>query len=133
MCGVRVECGTNMKRWIRLISVIPLIALVFGIGFVAGTTSHPAVIAQAQQPKGTDKLFAPFWEAWTTVHDRYVDPLDDDALMQGAISGMIASLGDPHSSYMDPQLFESLTNELIGVLEGIGATVKKDNGTGGLM
>ncbi len=122
-----------MKRWIRLISVIPLIALVFGIGFVAGTTSHPAVVAQAQQPQGTDKLFQPFWEAWDTVHQRYVDPLDDDVLMQGAISGMVAALGDPHSSYMDPQLFASLTNELSGVFEGIGATVKKDNGTGGLM
>jgi carboxyl-terminal processing protease len=122
-----------MKRWIRLVSVIPLVALVFGVGFVAGNASHPAVVAQAQQSKDTEKLFEPFWEAWNTVHDRYVDPVDDDALMQGAISGMVASLGDRHTAYMEPNLFESLTNELSGVFEGIGASVKKDAGTGGLV
>jgi carboxyl-terminal processing protease len=121
-----------MRRWIRLISVIPVISLVFGVGFLAGSASHPAVVAQAGQSDNRESLFEPFWEAWDAVHDRYVDPIDDTVLMQGAIAGMVAALGDRHSSYMEPQLFESLTSELSGVFEGIGATVKKDTSTGGL-
>jgi carboxyl-terminal processing protease len=123
-----------MRRWIRLIGIVPLVGLIFGVGFLAGS-SHPMLTAQAQsgQPADTDKLFEPFWEAWSAVHEKYVDPIDDDALMQGAITGMVAALGDPHSAYMDQQLFESLNNELNGRLEGIGATVKKDNATGGLV
>jgi carboxyl-terminal processing protease len=109
------------------------VALIFGLGFLAGA-SHPATTALAQngQSADTEKLFAPFWEAWDSLHNQYVDPLDDDTLMQGAITGMMAAVGDRHTAYMDPQLFRSLTSELSGSFEGIGATVKKDTATGGL-
>src|SRR5262249_52557982 len=67
------------------------------------------------------------------VHGQYVDPIDDDALMQGAITGMMSALGDPHTAYMDPKLYNSLVKELDGEgFEGIGATVRKDTSTGGL-
>src|SRR5262249_18992575 len=120
-----------MKRWMRVALIIPVIGMIFGFGYVLGTT-NPIVLAQAGQPAGTDKLFGPFWEAWNTVHRSYVDPMDDDALMQGAISGMVAALGDRHSAYMKPQMFASLSSELSGSFEGIGATVRKDTQTGGL-
>ena len=69
-------------------------------------------------------LFKPFWEAWQIVHTQYVDqPVDDTLLMQGAIRGMIDSLGDPQSSYMDPQTFEEANADLEGAYEGIGAIV----------
>jgi carboxyl-terminal processing protease len=71
-----------------------------------------------------DTLFQPFWEAWNIVHDEYVDqPVDDVALMQGAIRGMMDALGDDHSSYMDPQTYESANESLSGEYEGIGAWV----------
>ena len=122
-----------MRRMIRVISIVPTVVLIFGLGFLVGS-SHPTTTALAQSDQSTDteKLFGPFWEAWDSVHAQYVDPLDDDALMQGAISGMLAAVGDRHTAYMDPQLFRSLTSELSGSFEGIGATVKKDTATGGL-
>ncbi len=122
-----------MRRMIRVISIVSTVAIIFGLGFLAGS-SHPAATALAQsgQSVDTEKLFGPFWEAWDSVHEQYVDPLDDDALMQGAITGMMAAVGDRHTAYMDPQLYRSLTSELSGSFEGIGATVKKDTATGGL-
>jgi len=120
-----------MKRWMRVALIIPLIGMIFGFGYVLGTT-NPIALAQGGRPAGTDQLFGPFWEAWNTVHRSYVDPMDDDTLMQGAISGMVAALGDRHSAYMKPQMFNSLTSELSGSFEGIGATVRKDTQTGGL-
>jgi carboxyl-terminal processing protease len=69
-------------------------------------------------------LFSPFWEAWQIIHRDYVDqPVDDTKLMQGAIRGMMDSLGDDHSTYMDPQTYKDATSELAGSYEGIGATV----------
>ncbi|MCC7450491.1 MAG: S41 family peptidase [Anaerolineae bacterium] len=120
-----------MKRWMRVALIIPLVGMIFGFGYVLGTT-NPIAWAQGGRPAGTDQLFGPFWEAWNTVHRSYVDPMDDDTLMQGAISGMVAALGDRHSAYMKPQIFNSLTSELNGSFEGIGATVRKDTQTGGL-
>ncbi len=146
---------------------------------------HPNVAAAPTQvaPENLDDLFAPFWEAWSIVHEQFVDqPLDDDALMkgatqgmlatfqstpnttfdlipapsgdqtgtpadmqelfspfwqawayahqpddqalvQGAISGMMDALGDQHSSYMDPNQFTQANIPLDGTYEGIGAWV----------
>ncbi|NMB87778.1 MAG: S41 family peptidase, partial [Chloroflexi bacterium] len=72
----------------------------------------------------TNTLFAPFWEAWQIVHDQYVDqPVDDVTLMQGAIRGMLDSLGDQHTSYMDPLQYSQSTAPLQGEYDGIGAWV----------
>jgi carboxyl-terminal processing protease len=71
-------------------------------------------------------LFEPFWQAWNLVHDQYVDqPVDDAALMRGAIKGMLDSLGDPHTAYLDPEEYKLLTTQLQGEeeYEGIGAWV----------
>jgi carboxyl-terminal processing protease len=79
---------------------------------------------QAATPTDYQSLFIPFWEAWTLVHNNYVDqPVDDVALMRGAISGMMQALGDEHSAYMDPKDFEQANASLEGEYEGIGAYV----------
>ncbi|MFZ5821024.1 MAG: S41 family peptidase [Chloroflexota bacterium] len=79
---------------------------------------------QSSTPDNLQSLFTPFWEAWTIVHEEYVDqPVDDVVLMQGAIRGMMEALGDEHSSYMDPKTFEDANAGLAGEYEGIGAWV----------
>jgi carboxyl-terminal processing protease len=79
---------------------------------------------QAATPTDLQTLFKPFWEAWTLVHENYVDqPVDDVALMHGAIKGMMEALGDEHSSYMDPETFDQANAELSGEYDGIGAFV----------
>ena len=80
--------------------------------------------AQAATPSYLQTLFKPFWESWQVVHDQYVDqPVDDIKLMQGAIRGLLESLGDEHTSYMDPEEFKDANAELSGEYEGIGAWV----------
>ncbi len=75
-------------------------------------------------PSDLQSLFSPFWEAWDLVHEKYVDqPVDDLALMRGAIEGMLAALGDQHTSYMDPQEYEDANASISGEYEGIGAYV----------
>ena len=70
------------------------------------------------------ELFAAFWQAWQLVHENYVDqPLDDEALMRGAIKGMMEALGDQHSVYMDPDQYKDANADLKGEYEGIGAWV----------
>lgn len=86
----------------------------------------PTVVPEQQNatPSELQTLFVPFWETWNIIHDQYVDqPVDDVKLMQGAINGMMESLGDTHSTYMDPNTFESANAELAGSYEGIGAYV----------
>jgi len=86
--------------------------------------STEAASTDTSTPAELEGLFRPFWEAWDIVHNHYVDqPVDDTLLLQGAIRGMLESLGDPHSLYMDPQESEDENAILSGEYEGIGAWV----------
>ena len=100
-------------------------------GLLSSQNEQPIVVAptvspeqQAATPADLQTLFQPFWEAWNLVHENYVDqPVDDVALMRGAIKGMMEALGDEHSSFMDPESFQQANAELSGEYEGIGAFV----------
>ena len=119
-----------------LVVVVSLVLLTgsFSGGFLVGhfaqlpSNAVASVSAPADTSSGTpanlQTLFQPFWETWTLVHKEYVDqPVDDTKLMRGAISGMLASLGDQHTSYMDPQEYQQANSSLAGSYEGIGAYV----------
>ncbi len=102
-----------------------------GVGFLAGRVSNNLslnIFPQATTSAGvtTEELFKPFWEAWQLVHEQYlVQPVNDEKMMQGAIRGMMDSLGDPHSGYMSPSEYSDATAPLEGY-SGIGAWVSTE-------
>ena len=94
------------------------------LGFSDTLFQTPTPIGAAAEPVDIEEFFKPFWRAWDVVHDQYVDqPVDDVALMQGAIRGMLDALGDPHTAYMNPSEFDQLNLHQEGQYEGIGAWV----------
>jgi carboxyl-terminal processing protease len=61
------------------------------------------------------------------VEKNYVEPVEGEKLMQGAINGMMKSL-DPHSSFMTAEMYKELEVETRGSFGGIGIeiTILKD-------
>lgn len=81
---------------------------------------------RGREPARVARLYAPYWEAWRLVHQRYVDQkaVSDEHMMQMSITGMLASLGDVgHTSYLTKEELERLRSGLKGELEGIGARI----------
>jgi len=70
-----------------------------------------------------------FNEAYQTLIDNYYGELDKEDLIEGAISGMMNSIGDTYTTYSNSSTTEAF-NELVGgTYEGIGATIQEtDNG-----
>ncbi|MEG6584955.1 S41 family peptidase [Dendrosporobacter sp. 1207_IL3150] len=64
-----------------------------------------------------------FMRALQIVKSRYVEEVPMDTLMTGAIKGMIGSLGDPHSIYMDPKMYKEFMIETEGSFGGVGIVV----------
>ena len=60
------------------------------------------------------------FRAMQIIKSRYVENTSADTLLTGAIKGMVSSLGDPHSIYMDPKMFKDFMVETEGSFGGVG-------------
>ncbi|MFZ2096317.1 MAG: S41 family peptidase [Anaerolineales bacterium] len=111
--------------------LIILLVACLSAGFIFGRLSNSLSVSlpiatNTTSSTSTEEIFKPFWEAWQLVHDEYLDqPVNDEKMMQGAIRGMMDSLGDPHSAYMDPAEYSNATAPLEGY-SGIGAWVNTE-------
>jgi carboxyl-terminal processing protease len=75
----------------------------------------------------TYKALNLFAEVFERVRQDYVEPVQDDQLVENAISGMLTAL-DPHSSYMNAKNFKAMQVEQKGEFGGLGVEVVGDNG-----
>ena len=97
----------------------------------------PAVVVLGQdknapKPAGGDKseLYQQlnlFGDVLERVRRDYVEPVDEKALMENAINGMLSSL-DPHSSYMNPKVYKDMQIQTRGEFGGLGIEVTMENG-----
>ena len=68
-----------------------------------------------------------FLRALALIHNRYEGAYDNDKLFEGAITGMVKTLDDPYSVYLDKEAFHSLNNTTEGSFGGVGIVIgKKD-------
>ncbi len=71
-----------------------------------------------------DVNFETFWDVWNTIQNNYIDrPVGESKLFYGALNGMVASLDDPYSMFLEPKTASDFADELEGHFEGIGAEI----------
>lgn len=70
---------------------------------------------------------AAFDESRRLILDRALWPANDATLMQGAIDGMLATLGDPYSEFIPPALADGFDKALSGRFSGIGASLAQSD------
>lgn len=75
-----------------------------------------------------DEDIAKIQQALEMITDKYVDEVDESKLIEGAISGMLETLDDPYSVYMDESTAREFMNSLDSTFEGIGAEVSMTDG-----
>ncbi len=95
----------------------------FFLGIAFGAVKADTVLAVV---KTYDKLEV-FADVLSLVEQNYVEEVDSDKLIEGAINGMIRTL-DPHSSFMTEQMYKEMQAETEGQFGGIGIeiTIKDD-------
>ncbi|MBH0111497.1 S41 family peptidase [Novosphingobium sp. YJ-S2-02] len=96
--------------------------LVSAVAVLPAATSGLAAVDSRVNPE-FDKLF----HIYALVKDNYVDQVDDDKLLKGAIDGMLASL-DPHSNYLDGPALQRLETMIDGNYSGLGLSVIEEDG-----
>ncbi|HET7409458.1 MAG TPA: PDZ domain-containing protein, partial [Paracoccaceae bacterium] len=84
-------------------------------------------VAEADNARTTYEYLDLFGEIFERVRTEYVEPVDDQELIEAAIEGMLASL-DPHSSYLPPESFQDMREQTKGEFGGLGIEVTMENG-----
>lgn len=69
-------------------------------------------------------------DIWNEVNQEYYNPADinQDQLIYGAASGMVDTLNDPYSVFLNPEKAAQLESALDGQFEGIGVAIEVVNG-----
>lgn len=111
-----------------------LVALISGlIGYQIGVSKisyewkqyKPKVSIESRNPPTSLRTldFSLFWSVWERIENSYYDKtvLDPQKLLNGAISGMVQSLGDPYTVFLPPTQNNDFKEGLSGQFQGIGA------------
>ncbi|MBB5324281.1 carboxyl-terminal processing protease [Anoxybacillus tepidamans] len=103
-----------------------------GMQFAERNADSTLIIPSEQATKETTKSgeeeLKKVEQAYKLIKNRYVQKVDDKKLIEGAIQGMISTLNDPYSVYMDEETAYQFNESLNSSFEGIGAEVSMVNG-----
>jgi carboxyl-terminal processing protease len=102
-------------------------AMAIALGVCIFVIGDLAVRRAQALPDDTYKELQTFANVLAIVQKNYVEPVSTKELVNGAITGMLASL-DPHSAYLTPVLYRDLEVETRGSFGGLGIeiTIKND-------
>ncbi|MCX7998402.1 MAG: S41 family peptidase [Leptospiraceae bacterium] len=95
--------------------------------FLSFVTFYPSQKAKAISSEA-EKYLQIFHEVATLIQTDFVEPFEEKKLYIGAIRGLLTSLGDPHSRFLDEDEFKQLQEETRGTFGGIGIEVTQTDG-----
>ncbi|MDA3951909.1 MAG: S41 family peptidase [Spirochaeta sp.] len=84
----------------------------------------PGALAQGSQG-GSEQALGLFEQVYRFIERNYVDEVDPDVLIEGALEGMFEALDDPHSAYLDTEEMRGLTDTTSGEFGGVGMFISK--------
>jgi carboxyl-terminal processing protease len=116
--------ATRRTSPVLLIAIVVVALLAGGALFMSGYSMGRQTALEPGTPVSEDAAFRPFWDTYHTINERYAGgDVDRDAIVQGAIRGMIEALGDPYSSYLTSEEYHDTLQGISGEFEGIGVEI----------
>jgi len=117
----------------KFLGRVLLVSLIFSAGYIFGTRgyrlSQPRFLdfkIDRTQPAGKENIdMSLFWKVWDMLGTSYYDKskLNPGKMVEGAISGMVASLGDPYTVYLPPEENKVVEEDLEGSFGGVGIQI----------
>ena len=113
----------TFKLWeVIVISVISSLIMSLGTGYIAYRN-----INTGKQNTSNNKHLQEFVKSYNQILDNYYDNVNEEALIDAAIQGMLNYLGDPYTTYLNESSKSYLTSSLTGTYEGIGVLFTKND------
>src|SRR5262245_35090753 len=107
-----------MKKIVREKQVVLVLLAAVLVSIFAGAVMAKRLPSQG----GVYENLKVFTEALSYVESNYVEEVEPEKVIQGAIRGMLRTL-DPHSSYMPPDMYREMQVETEGRFGGLGMVI----------
>ena len=122
----------NWKTAIAIIMAAILIVGAFFVGRHEGSTQAlNDLVPPGDASLVTSEQFAPFWQAWSLLQQKYVlatsTATDTENKIYGAIGGMVASEGDPYTVFFPPSENSLFQSSIAGTFSGVGMEIDQKN------
>jgi len=99
---------------------LSIIILIFS--FLMSHAGNTKADISQDQREATYRQLEIFANVLSILQENYIEEIDADETIAGAINGMLLSL-DPHSSYLSAEDFDELQNETRGSFSGVGIEI----------
>ena len=118
----------NVKQF-KLSEVIILIVVTLIIGLILGLSIFKVLYSKDNGSVlvSKDEYLSKFIENYNYIVDNYYGDLDKNKLIDSAISGMLDSIEDPYTTYIDEDASNNFNTTLEGSFQGIGVEVVNDS------
>jgi carboxyl-terminal processing protease len=121
---VAPRTSSGIRGSILAMAMILVAVFAGGALFMSGFLVGQRNAEQPGTPATAQDSFQPFWDTYDTIIKRFAGgTIDREAMIRGAIKGMVDSLGDPYSAYLTPDEYRQGLQDLSGQFEGIGAEI----------
>lgn len=135
----RPGAAEKIARWgVFALLLVALVSVAFGLGYVVNearqddpATTRTITTAGGTTTSNVDSVGAAILdEILQILETQYVDrsSLDPDILRDGAITGILNALNDPHTSYLSADDMKRGAFDLSATYQGIGASVTDRRG-----
>ena len=121
-----VSLGENGGKKFSLFEVIVLIALSVTVSLSLGMILVEHNHRQKNNNEVTDKYLENFIDNYNYIIENYYGDVDKEQLINNAIAGMMNSLDDPYSVYIDDDTTNNFNINLQGNYKGLGVSIVKD-------
>ncbi|WP_163100887.1 S41 family peptidase [Peribacillus alkalitolerans] len=124
-----VEEQKQSNKYMRIKKFHFVMGIFLIIFLTAGITTFALMFGEdgekpIQQVINQRNEFSKLYSAYDTIKKDYYTDIDDAKLISGAITGMLQSLEDPYSVYMDVEEAQGFHEKISSSFEGIGAEIQ---------
>lgn len=129
------EYKNERRRFINKAVIISIIVIFSAIVIGAMTLVAVSLIKNTKTSNGEDisKYMTRIEDAIKMVKSKYIDDIDTEKLVDGAVAGIAEATGDPYTRYMDEEEYSQMLNSGTETYGGLGIHITYDTKSEGII